>query len=137
MNHFEYGFFDELEKIATNKAEVADWRGYLIRRYPELKGASRGYIGGIANTRAQRDLGTTGKLEGPPKDPRFNDPNFRFRVSVPDPKVPGRRLVANREERTKFLNRAEDNRLGVHSVFLDNMTAPKRAKLGVKPIGLR
>ena len=136
MNHFEYGFFDELEKIATNKAEVASWRDYLRRKYPELKGASRGYLGGIANTRAQRSLGTTGRLEEPTTDPRFHSRNFRFDVSIPKPGQPGKRLVANREQRTKYLSRL-DNPLSGHNVWRDNMTAPKRAKYGDKPFGLR
>ena len=138
MNHFEFGFFDELEKIATNKAEVADWRKYIINAHPELKGAPRGYIGGHANRMAQRSLGTTGQLEGRLNDPRFNnEPGFRFKVSVPDPKVPGGRLVANGAQRNKFLDRIDSTNLSSTRVFLDNLTAPKRAKLGVWPYGLQ
>ena len=132
MNHFEYGFFDELEKIATNKAEVASWRDYLRRRYPELKGASRGYLGGIANTRAQFRLGTTGRLEEPTTDPRFHSRNFRFDVSIPDPNVPGGRLVANSEQRTKFIERIKNR----NREAIDYMKAPSRAELGVTPFGV-
>lgn len=135
MNSFEYGFFSELEKTATNKDEVAQWRSYLAKMYPELKGASRGYIGGIANMRAQRALGTSGTSERPTTDPRFHSDNFRFDISIPKPGQPGKRIVANREQRQKYLSRG-DSPLSPANVIRDNMTAPKRAKYGEKPFGL-
>ena len=129
MNHFEFGFFDELEKIATNKDDVASSIEYLSKKY---KGASRGYIGELANQRVQFRRKTRGQLEPKTTDPRFRDPRHRFDVSIPDPNVPGGRLVANRDQRTKFIERIKNR----NSETMDYMKAPSRAELGVTPFGV-
>lgn len=55
MNHFEYGFLDEFEKIATNKALVAEWAKWFRKQFP---GASKGDIGRMAMMEAQNLEGT-------------------------------------------------------------------------------
>lgn len=130
MNHFKFGFFDELEKIATDKDLVGYYKQYFKDQYP---GMASGAIGELATRHAQGENMTRGRLETPTTDPRFHSNNFRFDVSIPKPGQPGARIVANRDQRTKFLNRTRNLR----TTSFDYMTAPSRAKYGVQPVGLR
>ena len=139
MNHFEYGFFDELEKIATNKDEVAKMMEYYKREYP---GASRRQIGEAATERVQFKNRTKGRLENSTlpisvlsnkNHPRFHSDAARFDVSIPKPGQPGQRIGTNSEQRAKFWERSR-RRQSLDHIF---RTAPSRAKYGVKPVGLR
>jgi len=67
MNHFEFGFFDELEKIATNKDEVADsrkWSKFFDELYKrnKLKQYSKRELGDMATRSAQARRLTTSRL---------------------------------------------------------------------------
>lgn len=104
MNHFEFGFFDELEKIATDPAVVAKHMEIYRQKFPH---ASKGELGASATRAAQAELGTSGRRENMPSDPRFayEDGGIRFGVSIPDKDRPGQRVVANREQRNEFRSR--------------------------------
>lgn len=51
MNSFEYGFFDELQKLATDSRAVYD----LYKGLPDWQDASRGELGGAATRDAQQE----------------------------------------------------------------------------------
>ena len=90
MHHFEYGFFNELEKIATNKDKVAWWKKAFQKDYP---GASRAIIGELATGMVQRMSPGAADLVGPGI------------VTIPKPGAPGERVVANPEITAKFIKR--------------------------------
>jgi len=63
MNHFEYGFFDELEKIATDKDLVAAHKKQIQNQF---KGISSGEAGREATKRVQESQGSVTRMR-PPK----------------------------------------------------------------------
>lgn len=118
MNHFEYGFFNELEKIATDRDAVAERMAGYRRMYPN---ASRADIGARATGLTQFARGTASRLSSEnPSDPRFSKDNARrslFNTTIPIPGVTqlgenvdqdGQpRQVANREQREKKVSRLD------------------------------
>jgi hypothetical protein len=56
MNTFEFAFFDELQKLATDRGAVASARKRLEKQYPN---ASKADIGQAATREAQRTMRTS------------------------------------------------------------------------------
>lgn len=119
MNAFEFGFFDELEKIATSRDLVDDEMKYFdLGRNTYNKAESRDQRGRRATSNAQREAGTTGFAHpfkpqpdihsgDPPPPVRYWRPSARgkhpgqFRSSFIEEMTP--------EEKAKFLQRRERN----------------------------
>lgn len=108
MNHFEFGFFDELEKIATNKALVAENKAFFKGLYPK---ASRSAIGQRATSFSQYQMGTDSRLsKTPPADPRFNSTLFDMTIPIPGKTKVGRGVDQNTQPR-RVVNRAQLNKI--------------------------
>jgi len=95
MRPLYLGFFDELEKLATDKDEVNFWKKYYRRWY---KGASRRMTGEAANHQAQLNYQTRGRKINP------GDPGYEpgvFNITIPKPGKPKERIVGTREQADK------------------------------------
>lgn len=119
MNHFEYGFFDELEKIATSRDLVDDEMKYFDEgRNTYNKAMSKDQRGRRATSNAQTKARTKGFPHAfkpqpdihsgdPPPPLRYWRPSARgkrpgqFRSSFIEEMTP--------EEKAKFLERRERN----------------------------
>jgi hypothetical protein len=116
MNHFEFGFFDELEKIATNPDVVAQWRK-MFDSGSWGKNLSKRDRGDASNFRSQMDSVTPRTSRGLP--PLYShDPAFVLRNPTGNPiaaaavkrmRFPQRRLLGE-----KAIGLGKDNWGAIH-----------------------